>query len=665
MAHDLGVIIPFRDRPEWRLELAIRSIANSRGELDAEVIIVDYGSRKPYKLSYELVNLESVRVIRVEADFWDKSDAINHGIKDSDCSVYLISDADLIWPDGTIPSTYKKLMVAENSMIAFDVRYLRENTPKELIFTDKYDPADLNQWADLNPRWGDGICMVRRDDLLRIGGYDLRYSIYGYEDNDLTRRLRATGIRTIWADFLTAPVYHVWHVPVGKVVSVQDPAVGRAYRRNKQIFENDFSVVRNTTGLPGDSIGSVPLVSVVIATSGRSELLETAICSVLCQTVQDFEIIVVDDGCLDNTEEVVDGFSDPRIRYFGLSEQRGISYARNFGGGKARGEFIAVMDDDDISLPNRFEDSIAAITRGLDGCVGGFITFHNEDGKVYSWDDPFPDLQGAFAQGGFAGHPTWFLRREVFQSFSYDESFTSAVDNNIAMRMLVSGVRMTHMGKPAILRRVHEGQVTNKDSQFQGFGAKLNKTWLWSGYNRDAYNTLVVESKKKAPKNAARLYEIEYLPYLPDNLVSRTVDVDIWSQDELNFVKKLEGTSEILTVCDSGGNLVFGRLRTVGTWRNMARLSQQSLHFAITGFETTSDLTARHYVPERRAFARAVPWKEVLQKSDEQVFNLEYGKLVKGLWEAESYSCNREKDSQTVILNDQPRKRYHYENVIC
>ncbi|QQB47411.1 hypothetical protein I6I10_05865 [Corynebacterium glucuronolyticum] len=121
------------------------------------------------------------------------------------------------------------------------------------------------------------------------------------------------------------------------------------------------------------------------------------------------------------------------------------------------------------------------------------------------------------------------------------------------MRMLVSGVRMTHMGKPAILRRVHEGQVTNKDSQFQGFGAKLNKTWLWSGYNRDAYNTLVVESKKKAPKNAARLYEIEYLPYLPDNLVSRTVDVDIWSQDELNFVKKLEGTSEILTVCDSGG----------------------------------------------------------------------------------------------------------------
>ena len=147
-------------------------------------------------------------------------------------------------------------------------------------------------------------------------------------------------------------------------MSVQNPAVDRAYRRNRQIFEKDFSVVRNATSLVGESVGGVPLVSVVIATSGRSELLETAICSILCQTVQDFEIIVVDDGCLDDTRGVVDAFLDPRIKYFGLSEQRGISYARNFGGKKASGQFVAVMDDDDIALPNRFEVSVAAITRG-------------------------------------------------------------------------------------------------------------------------------------------------------------------------------------------------------------------------------------------------------------------------------------------------------------
>ena len=658
----MSAVIPIRNRDPERVYQAGKSLLNSDFTGNMEIIVSDLGSDNAEELRAVAKEL-GAKYIRTELDHWNKPICLNRAISEASGRFILCADIDVIWHPKAL--SHGLARVAETStarVLAFQSRDLpRKLTPLILNSKKNIDFVELDKVALLHSTWGNGILLFPRSLWQRVGGYDERLSIYGVEDVDFCRRLQFAGAKFIWSDPSVAKIFHVWHPTVHS--TSKPKSYERALNRNKDVWRHDFSVVRNTTGLPGDSIGSVPLVSVVIATSGRSELLETAICSVLCQTVQDFEIIVVDDGCLDNTEEVVDGFSDPRIRYFGLSEQRGISYARNFGGGKARGEFIAVMDDDDISLPNRFEDSIAAITRGLDGCVGGFITFHNEDGKVYSWDDPFPDLQGAFAQGGFAGHPTWFLRREVFQSFSYDESFTSAVDNNIAMRMLVSGVRMTHMGKPAILRRVHEGQVTNKDSQFQGFGAKLNKTWLWSGYNRDAYNTLVVESKKKAPKNAARLYEIEYLPYLPDNLVSRTVDVDIWSQDELNFVKKLEGTSEILTVCDSGGNLVFGRLRTVGTWRNMARLSQQSLHFAITGFETTSDLTARHYVPERRAFARAVPWKEVLQKSDEQVFNLEYGKLVKGLWEAESYSCNREKDSQTVILNDQPRKRYHYENV--
>ena len=662
MNHDLGVVIPFRDRPEWRLELAIRSIVRSSNNLDLEVIVVDYGSTQPYELPEDLLDHKCVRVVRHEADFWNRADAINCGVFYSNCDVYLMSDADLIWPKGTVEQTYRKIQETRDILVAFDVRYLRQQTPSELIFANELRSELLNEWADPNPRWGEGICMVRRADLLKIRGYDSRYSVYGYEDNDLTRRLRAIGVRTIWADFQNAPVYHVWHVPVGKVVSVQNPAVDRAYRRNRQIFEKDFSVVRNATSLVGESVGGVPLVSVVIATSGRSELLETAICSILCQTVQDFEIIVVDDGCLDDTRGVVDAFLDPRIKYFGLSEQRGISYARNFGGKKASGQFVAVMDDDDIALPNRFEDSVAAITRGVDGCVGSFITFHNDDGKVYSWADPTPELQGAFAQGGFAGHPTWFVRREVFNSFAYDESFSSSVDNNMALRMLMSGVRMVHIGQPVVLRRVHDGQVTNKDGQFQGFGAKLDRTWMWSGYKRAQYDSLVKESKEKAPKNAPALYEAVYLPYLPDHLVRRTVDADVWSCDELDFVSSLPGISEIFTVRDSEGKFVFGKVRTAGTWKNMARLSQKSIKFVIVGFEKTDELTARNYVPECREFSRSVPWKDVLKNSDETDFRLEVSRLVEGTWKIEGQTCKRDIDNQAIILNDQFRKRYHREN---
>jgi len=74
-----------------------------------------------------------------------------------------------------------------------------------------------------------------------------------------------------------------------------------------------------------------PAVSVVIPTYNRAHLVGRAIRSVLNQTYQDFEIIVVDDGSTDNTEEVVKSFNDPRIRYIRHEENRGGSAARNTG----------------------------------------------------------------------------------------------------------------------------------------------------------------------------------------------------------------------------------------------------------------------------------------------------------------------------------------------
>ena len=74
-----------------------------------------------------------------------------------------------------------------------------------------------------------------------------------------------------------------------------------------------------------------PTVSVIIPTYNRAHLVGRAIRSVLNQTFQDFEIIVVDDGSTDNTEEVVKGFNDPRIRYIRHEENRGGSAARNTG----------------------------------------------------------------------------------------------------------------------------------------------------------------------------------------------------------------------------------------------------------------------------------------------------------------------------------------------
>lgn len=90
-----------------------------------------------------------------------------------------------------------------------------------------------------------------------------------------------------------------------------------------------------------------PSVSVVLPTYNRAGTLARAIQSVLAQTHQDLELIVVDDASSDETAKVVQRFHDPRLRYEPSAERLGVSRARNLGCGMARGEFIAFQDSDD------------------------------------------------------------------------------------------------------------------------------------------------------------------------------------------------------------------------------------------------------------------------------------------------------------------------------
>ena len=97
----------------------------------------------------------------------------------------------------------------------------------------------------------------------------------------------------------------------------------------------------------------MPKVSVIIPTYNRANYLSRAIDSVFDQTYQDFEVIVVDDGSMDNTKEVLAKYNS-KIRYF-YQENRGVSTARNVGIREARGEWIAFLDSDDIWLPKKLE----------------------------------------------------------------------------------------------------------------------------------------------------------------------------------------------------------------------------------------------------------------------------------------------------------------------
>lgn len=105
-----------------------------------------------------------------------------------------------------------------------------------------------------------------------------------------------------------------------------------------------------------------PRVSVITATYNRGGVLRYAIESVLWQTFSDFEMLIVGDGCTDDSEQIVSSFGDPRLRWHNLQHNSGHQSApNNFGAGTARGEYIAYLGHDDVWHPAHLSGLLSAM----------------------------------------------------------------------------------------------------------------------------------------------------------------------------------------------------------------------------------------------------------------------------------------------------------------
>ncbi|MCE2469889.1 MAG: glycosyltransferase family 2 protein [Dehalococcoidia bacterium] len=126
-----------------------------------------------------------------------------------------------------------------------------------------------------------------------------------------------------------------------------------------------------------------PKVSVIIPTYNRAGLLPRAVNSVLAQSFQDFELLIVDDCSADDTPQVIAAFADPRIRALRHEMNRGLSAALNTGIANARGEFVAFLDDDDEFTPDSLADRLAALEASPP-----------ETAMAYGWCDRVDEASG-------------------------------------------------------------------------------------------------------------------------------------------------------------------------------------------------------------------------------------------------------------------------------
>jgi len=125
----------------------------------------------------------------------------------------------------------------------------------------------------------------------------------------------------------------------------------------------------------------IPKVSVIIPTYNYGKYIEKAIDSILTQTYQDFEIIVVDDGSTDNTREILDVKYKDKIRYF-YQKNKGAPAARNFGLREVKGKFLVFLDADDWLMPTALASRYEYLINHTDcGWVYGPWYYHEESGK--------------------------------------------------------------------------------------------------------------------------------------------------------------------------------------------------------------------------------------------------------------------------------------------
>ena len=224
------------------------------------------------------------------------------------------------------------------------------------------------------------------------------------------------------------------------------------------------SVRRASAALPEPILDSEPaslMFSIVILTHDRLELLKLAIESCLQQqevSPDDYEILIVDNGSTDGTEEYIRELDDDRIRYVKIKETS-IPAARNIGIKMARGEWLIPLDDDDELPPTRLTETMAGMCQDGTGCIYGDYVLFDEEGETYKTAGAFRVTR--LFVGRFMSHPAMTVRRDMLKRIGgYDETVPAAVDYDLQLRLHVAGCIFQYVPKSFARVRKHPGQMS-------------------------------------------------------------------------------------------------------------------------------------------------------------------------------------------------------------
>lgn len=213
-----------------------------------------------------------------------------------------------------------------------------------------------------------------------------------------------------------------------------------------------------------------PKVSVLMPVYNAADFVAEAAQSILGQTFADFEFVVIDDGSTDTSSAIIESYAkrDPRIRFLRNGRNLGIVSTLNRGLAVAAGEYVARMDADDISLPQRLGRQVAFLEKRRGISILGTFFCRLGDDRVVKLPESHDEIKGSLFFGTTLCHPTVMMRKEDLRrrGLFYRSVYPHVEDRDLWIRA-AKYLRLANLPEALLWRRSHQDQIEKRLADVQ------------------------------------------------------------------------------------------------------------------------------------------------------------------------------------------------------
>ena len=279
------------------------------------------------------------------------------------------------------------------------------------------------------------------------------------------------------------------------------------------------------------------MISVIMSTYKEDErLLRESIESILNQTYRDFEyIIILDYPDNDVHKSVIEEYAlkDDRIHFYINEKNMGLTDSLNRGLSLCHGEYIARMDADDISLPDRLERQMEYLEKNHYDLIGGITEMINENGSLlYSIKSVPADpkkINKALRYSQCIAHPTWLGRKEVFEKNAGYRHMPLCEDYDFTLRAVLNGFVVSNLNEAVLKYRMTSNSISRSN---------LFEQYLYMSYITNEYKNKGIASVDKAYAYVQQhLNEKDSDKYLKANVIFNRMLQEMSDKQFLSFIK--------------------------------------------------------------------------------------------------------------------------------